>query len=283
MVRVGAIFSYQRKGHVADRVEWNAEHYHEVSRPHEVWGAGVLDRIPDRDISVAIDAGCGTGKITRDLLERLSTATVYALDVSPAMLAVAERELGPIYGDRVRFRHADLISVTPDQIGPAADLIFSTATFHWVRDHDLLFRRLFALLQPGGQVVAQCGGGPNIERLRGRVDTLMRSPEFAPHFRDWVDSWYFAGAEETADRLASAGFVDVRTGVEFHPAQMPDADEYRSFVSTVILREQLARLPDDGLRSTFLDALVSQAAMDDPPYELDYWRLNLMATRPRRA
>jgi trans-aconitate methyltransferase len=263
---------------MSQRVEWNAEHYHVVSRPHEVWGARVLDRVPHEGIRVAIDSGCGTGKITRELLDRLPEATIYALDVSPQMLAVAERELAE-YGDRVRFRQTDLGSISPEDVGETADLIFSTATFHWVKDHDLLFRDLFTLLNPGGWLIAQCGGGPNIATLRRRMAALMKEPRFAPHFAGWADPWYFATAEETADRLHAAGFGDVQTNVEPHPAPMADADEYRSFITTVVIRDQLARLPDQELKDAFANALTDLAATDTPPYELDYHRLNIHARR----
>ena len=261
-------------------VEWNAEHYHVVSRPHEVWGARVLDRVPREGIRVAIDAGCGTGKITRELLDRLPDATVYALDVSPSMLAVAERELAPVYGDRVLFRQTDLSAVTPGAIGTTADLIFSTATFHWVKDHDQLFRRLFDLLNPGGSLVAQCGGGPNIATLCQRMTELMASPQFAEHFADWTDPWYFASAEETTKRLQTVGFTDVWTSVEPHPAPMENAEEFRLFITTVVIRDQLARLPDQVLKNAFVDELTLRAATDEPPFELDYWRLNMTAKRP---
>jgi trans-aconitate 2-methyltransferase len=265
---------------VTQRVEWNAERYHQVSRPHEDWAVRVLDRVPTSGIAVAIDAGCGTGKITRALLERLPAAVVHAVDVSPAMLAVAERELALTYGDRVRFHAADVARLTPEEIGDRVDLVFSTATFHWIKDHAALFRRIFALLNPGGFLIAQCGGGPNIARLRERAERLMRSPEYAPWFADWQDTWYFAGAEETAARLAEAGFAGIETSVEFHPALMPDAAAFHEFVTTVILRDQLARLPDDERRDSFVDTLTELAAGDDPPIELDYWRLNMRATRP---
>jgi trans-aconitate 2-methyltransferase len=264
---------------MTERVDWNAEDYHVVSRPHEVWGARVLDRVPRDGIRVAIDAGCGTGKITHELLDRLPQATVYALDVSAPMLAVAERELAA-YGDRVRFRQADLASVAPAAIGTTADLIFSTATFHWVKDHDLLFRNLYDLLNSGGWLIAQCGGGPNIATLCRRMTELMEQPRFAPHFRGWTDPWYFATAEATADRLRAAGFVDIQTNVEPHPAPMANAEEYRSFITTVVIRDQLARLPDQTAKDAFANALTEIAATDNPPFELDYWRLNMQARRP---
>jgi trans-aconitate methyltransferase len=262
------------------RVEWNAERYHLVSTPHEAWGARVLDRVPRDGISIAIDAGCGTGKITRELLDRLPDTVMYAVDVSPSMLAVAERELSPIYGDRVHFVQADLAEITPQLIGTTADLIFSTATFHWVKDHALLFQQLFGLLNPGGRLIAQCGGGPNIRVLRNRTDELMHSEPFARYYQDWSDPWYFATAEETATRMHAAGFADVRTGLESHPALMANAEDYRAFVTTVIMRDQLSRLPGEQLKRAFVEALTQRAAADDPPFELDYWRLNMDGIRP---
>ena len=48
------------------------------------------------------------------------------------------------------------------------DAILSTATFHWIADHERLFARLHAALRPGGRFVAQCGGaGQHRQRAGG--------------------------------------------------------------------------------------------------------------------
>ena len=240
----------------------------------------MLDRVDPAGIVVAIDAGCGTGKITAELLDRLPHATVYALDRSAAMLEVAERELARRYGGRVHFVEVDLARLEPGHVGEAADLIFSTATFHWIADHDELFRRLFALLKPGGRLIAQCGGGPNIERLLSRAQAQMAEEPFASHFAGWPGPWNFAEAETTATSLATAGFAAIETNLEYHPATMANMIEYRSFLSTVILGEHLHRLSTAGLKADFVARLTQLAATDTPPFELDYWRLNMMATRP---
>lgn len=259
---------------------WNAESYHVVSRPHQSWAERVLAKVPVRGISVAIDAGCGTGKITRDLLNLLPDATVIAVDYSDTMLAVAERELRPEYGERVRFVQADLSELTRDEIGLAADLVFSTATFHWLPDHDLLFRHLFALLNRDGQLIAQCGGGPNLARFITRSDAIHRDPDFAQYYDGWSGPWLFANDVETAERMRAAGFVDVETDLEYRPAQMASAEEYAEFIRTVILREHLRPLPNDELKKRYVQSLTDLAATDEPPFMLDYWRLNL---RGRKA
>jgi trans-aconitate 2-methyltransferase len=129
-------------------------------------------------------------------------------------------------------------------------------------------------------LIAQCGGGPNIERLRDRAGELMTQEPFAPHFACWPGPWNFADAETTAARLDAAGFTGAETDLEYHPATLANADEYRSFLRTVIFGEHLHRLPSAELKAEFVDALTDQAATDATPFELEYWRLNLKGTRP---
>jgi trans-aconitate 2-methyltransferase len=107
----------------------------------------------------------------------------------------------------------------------------------------------------------------------------MAMPPFAPHFVGWSGPWEFADPDTTLWRLGEAGFEDIATSLEAAPVVFGTAEEYRSFVETVIFRVHLERLPP-GLRAPFLDQLVDAARAEDPPFSLDYWRLNLSATRP---
>src|SRR5262245_31489535 len=186
--------------------EWNADSYHQVSSPQFDWGTAVLERLPLEGDELVLDVGCGTGRLTEKLLERLPRGHVVGIDLSSNMLQVARDFLQPRFGDRIRLVMADA-SALP--LLGAADAIFSTATFHWVRDHPRLFRGLHAALKPGGRLVAQCGGGPNIARLHGRADALMQEPRFAPYYAAWQEPWEFADALTTTRRLEEAGFEDV--------------------------------------------------------------------------
>jgi trans-aconitate 2-methyltransferase len=258
--------------------EWNAEAYHRVSNPHVDWGLRVLARLPLSGDECVLDVGCGTGRLTEKLLERLPAGRVVAIDLSTNMLQVARAYLAARFAAQVTFLLADAAAVP---IAGQADAVFSTATFHWVRDHLALFRSLYGALKPGGRLVAQCGGGPNIQRLHDRCAVLGRQPDFATYFDGWDGPWNYADAETTAQRLAAAGFTDIQTGIEAAPVVQPDAPAYREFVTNVICRNHLARLPDQGLRDRFLDVITDQAAADSPPFEIDYWRLNMEARKPR--
>lgn len=259
--------------------DWDGASYHRVSEPQFAWGLTVLQRLPLAGDETVVDAGCGSGRLTAELLERLPAGHVIALDRSASMLEVARRELQPRFGDRVSFVHADLLDLDLDAV---ADVVFSTATFHWVLDHPRLFRILRRALRPGGRLHAQCGGAGNIQRAHQRAVRVAELPDFAPYFATWTDPWEYAGADLTDQRLRDAGFTDVHTAIEAAPATFADRATYREFIRTVIMRPFLAPLlPDSNLQDRMLDLMCDAAADDDPPWTLDYQRLNMSATRPR--
>ena len=256
--------------------EWNAETYHRVSNPQFDWGTVVLARLPLDGDECVLDVGCGTGRLTERLIERLPRGRVVGIDQSSNMVRVA-REYLVAQGARIQLLVADA-SALP--IRERADAVFSTATFHWVLDHPRLFGSVHDALKPGGRLVAQCGGAGNLARIHHRTDVLMADSRFASRFSTWSEPWEFADAETTAQRLAAAGFDDIRTSVERSPVVFSDAETFRTFVTNVICRPHLACLPDAEEKNTFIDELTRLAATDNPPFELDYWRLNMDARRP---
>lgn len=256
--------------------EWNATSYHQVSAPQTSWGHRVLARLALDGDERVIDAGCGSGRLTSALAERLPRGHVVALDRSWNMLTVARTNLRPVFGSRVSFVQAAL----PDlPMAGGADVVFSTATFHWIDDHVALFANIHRALAPGGRLHAQCGGGPNLAAAHALAEQVMHEAPFAPHFADWTGVWQFASAEETAARLAAAGFVDIDANLEAAPTTLASADDYRAFVTTVIYHPHLAKLPD-ALHAPFIDAVTARAGATSPPFTLDYWRLNMSARRP---
>ncbi len=259
--------------------QWDATTYHWVSDPHVAWGQPILDRLGLTGDETVIDAGCGTGRLTAQLLDRLPAGRVIAVDRDAAMLGTAEAELAPRFGERVRFVQADLLDLDAAVGGPA-DRVFSTATFHWVADHDRLFAALFRSLRPGGWLVAQCGGAGNIATVIGHAAAVAREPDLAPYLAGWPGPWHFSTDDEAAYRLATAGFTDIETALIDAPVTQPDRDAFAGFARSVVFGEHLARLPGDRLRDRFISGITERASHDDSPYTLDYRRLNIRARRP---
>jgi trans-aconitate methyltransferase len=256
--------------------EWNSSEYHRLSGPQVSWGKKVLSRLHLRGDELLLDAGCGTGRLTAELLQALPNGHVVALDVSQNMSRSAREYLQPQFGTGAQVVTADLLDLP---FVCAFDGIVSTAAFHWILDHDRLFRGLYQALRPEGWLQAQCGGGANLARLRGRMTVLAFSPEYAPFLANFPEPWLYQDAEAAADTLQRAGFVEVQTGLEAAPTVMDGRRHYTEFVKTVIVRTHLERLPNTDLRDQYVSDLADQAANDDPAFLLDYWRLNLDARK----
>lgn len=259
--------------------DWDAQAYHRLGSPQHTWGKKVLGRLLSRmqGGETILDAGCGTGRVTAEILEQLPGARVIALDRSAEMVEVARQTLAP-FGDRVRYLCGDLGAL---DLASEADAIFSTATFHWVHDHASLFARLHRALRPGPRawLVAQCGGGPNLERIHRRAAVHLAAPPFAQYFEGYADPWYFATPDVTRQRLEAAGFAEVATDLEEAPTVLGGAEEYGDFLKTVVFGRHLTRVPDAALRERFIAAMVEEGGRDEPAWSLDYWRLNMDARR----
>ena len=175
-----------------------------------------------------------------------------AVDAAPSMVEQA-RALLPAAVD---VRQADLTTL---DLGEPVDAILSTATFHWIADHDRLFANLHAALaarRPARRPVrrrGQRGGGQG-----GRLRALAAEPPFAEHLGGWPGDWNFAAAEDTERRLRAAGFTDVwcwLTRVDVDPATRPPT------CGAICLGSFLERLPED-LREAFVDAALER--LPDP-------------------
>jgi trans-aconitate 2-methyltransferase len=256
-------------------LEWDAQTYEQVSDPQYEWGLEVLDRLEPRPGEAIIDAGCGSGRVTERLLERLSDGRVVGVDGSAEMIKEAEKKFAS--DERVTLIVSDLLDLSPELLersgAPAAvDALFSTATFHWITDHDKLFSRVHSVLRPGGRLVAQCGGEGNVAEHARAIASVATEPKYVKHFEGMAMMWNFANPAETEDRLRRAGFEDVSCWLENKPVQPENPYD---FTTTVTMGPHLTRLPEE-LKRPFAEAVLE---LSPDPLVLNYVRLNIDARR----
>jgi trans-aconitate 2-methyltransferase len=244
---------------------WDGAAYDRLSTPMERLGREVLDRLELRGDETILDAGCGSGRLTELLIERVPEGRVIGVDASASMIDAARERLG----EAVDLRVADLVGL--DLGGETVDVVFSTATFHWIADHDALFASLRGTLRAGGRLAAQCGGAGNIASVHAAARQAADEPAFRPYFEGWRGPWNFATPEATERRLAGAGFGEVRCSLAERPVQPDDPREY---LRTINLGAHLERLPPDR-HDPYLDAVL--AILGERP-TIDYVRLNIDAT-----
>jgi trans-aconitate 2-methyltransferase len=246
--------------------EWDAEAYHRLAKPQEEWARQVLERLPLQGNEVVLDAGCGSGGVTRMLLERLPRGRVIGVDGSQAMIEEARSNLEQ-WGDRVELSVGDLLDLRLEE---PVDAVFSNATFHWIPDHPTLFGRLRAALKPDGRLVAQCGGEGNVAEFAAAIEEASALPQFAPAFEGSSTPYNFAGPGVAEERLRDAGFDEVRCWLE---ERLVEPEEPRAFGAAAGLAPHLERLPADQ-RDPFIDAVMGRL---DKPIVYRYVRLNIDA------
>lgn len=248
-----------------DRTEprdWDARTYDRVSDPMARWGTAMLDRLPLTGDERVLDAGCGSGRVTERLAERLPRGTVIALDGSPSMVEAARERLAR-FGDRIAYVVADLGRPLP--IDPPVDAVFSNATFHWVADHDALFANLAAVTRPGGWLVAQCGGAGNIATILRAIGAVGDG---------WLGPAHFETVLATTTRLDAAGYVDIECWLTDEPTRFEPGEPFETYLRTVVLGPQLERIP-----AAEHDAFVRAVADGVGEPLIDYVRLNIVARR----
>lgn len=255
--------------------EWDAQTYDQISDPQYHWGLEVLDRLRPGADETIIDAGCGSGRVTEKLLERLPEGRVVGVDGSAEMIKVAAEKFAG--DDRVTLIVSDLLELTPELLEKndapaAADALFSTATFHWITDHDKLFSRIHSVLRPGGRLVAQCGGEGNVADHARAIATVATQPQYIHHFQGMTMMWNFANPAETEDRLRRAGFDHISCWLEDKPVQPENPYD---FTTTVTMGPHLTRLPEQKRRA-FAEAVLE---LSPDPLVLNYVRLNMDASR----
>jgi len=260
---------------MSDPVDWNAEKYHRVSEPQLRWGLQVLDTLTLRGNETVLDAGCGSGRLTAHLFDKLPTGRVVALDVSAQMLSVARRELAS-FGSRVDFIEADLLALPP-VLNQSLDVVFSAATFHWVLDHHALFLGLAAVLKPGGRLRSQCGGHGNLAGFTELYTEVAKSFEYARYFEGFVYPAHYAEVGHTLEGLTAAGFVAPKAWLTPAPTPFENRAAFEAFISSVVLRHPLARLPE-ALRQGFVTEVADLSEKTATPLSLDYVRLDIDAT-----
>jgi len=290
--------------------DWDAAKYHRISDPQLAWGRAVAARLNPVVGERILDLGCGTGRLTAEIAQ-VPGIFVVGLDYSAAMLQQAYRGQTPVVqlptgvysgdrgltpgteSDRGQTPVVELPTATrgPSPVyvrgdgarlpfASAFDAVFSAAVFHWIPDHDELFRSVHAALKPGGRLIAQCGGAKNLDRLYGRARALSQSAEYRDHFGGWKDFNHFENVADTEQRLRQAGFSDIDVSLVSSPVTFDTPAAFKEFVAAVCLRHHLDRLPS-GDRDEFLTKITDQARGDDPALTLDYWRLNITARKAR--
>lgn len=220
------------------QLEWDGDAYHRLSDMQYMIAMQFIDTMQFRGDETVLDAGCGSGRITREILKRLPNGKIIGVDLGESMLATARREVLPELGQEAEFIQANLQTFTSKE---PADLIFSNMALHFVQDHSVLFQNLANSLKPGGHLALQFGSSA---QQRPWVH-LLNTGKYGKFLHGVAFDFKGANVPETEQNLRAAGFVDCKVEAVEMEQQPEQLEKMREYFRETILNQCLALLPKD--------------------------------------
>ena len=258
-----------------DQHSWDARTYDKVSSNVQLeWGRKVLEKRAWIGNEIIMDAGAGSGNLTKILAGKVPQGQVYAVDNDPNMVQQAKSNLSSCRNVQIIYSRTDRVNL-PTKL----DVIFSNSALHWVLDQEGLFSHFWQLLKPNGELLIQYGGHGNIDRPLSVIFGLMQSEQFKEHFVDWKQSWYFPKPEETETLLKKARFRDIQVNLSRRTTTFSDRESFANFVKTVIMKPFLGYLPYAKKRDQFVDVFLDEFEQLGVGWLLDFMRLDIFARK----
>ena len=254
------------------RDDWNAAQYAQASSLQEAMAAEVLALLDLRGDERLLDVGCGDGRITAQIADRLARGSALGVDASADMVAHATREYaagGAHARANLRFDVADARTLP---FTAAFDRVVSFNALHWLHDPAPALRGIAAALVPGGRAhlrLVTRGAATSLEEV---AESTRKLPRWAPHFDAFEDPYLRLDADDFAALAASCG-LDVRS---LHSAgnawDFGSEDAFSAFCSAGF-GAWTQRLPG-ALHRAFVDAVIAdyRRATNHGPNEANVFR-----------
>jgi trans-aconitate 2-methyltransferase len=253
---------------------WDARTYDKVSSNTQLeWGRNLLEKRRWIGDEIVMDAGAGSGNLTKILADKVPYGQIYAVDADTNMVQQAKSNLSGCRNVQVIQSSMEDVKL-PTQV----DVIFSNAALHWILDQERVFTYFWQLLKSNGELLIEYGGHSNVERALSIIFKIMQSDQFRDHFVNWKQSWYFPKPDEADRLLQKARFRDIQINLSKLTTAFSDRPSFGIFVRTVIMKPFISYLPD-AKKDGFLDAFLYEIERLGWTWSLDYVRLGIFARK----
>ena len=264
------------------KYDWDATTYDRISDAQESWGTETIERRKWKGNEIVLDAGCGSGRLTKILSSKVTQGKVIAVDSDLSMIRLAKENLAKF--SNIEFIKMDISQL---EIEEKVDVVFSNAVLHWILNHKKVFERFWQILKPDGQLLIQCGGHRNLTKTLSIINKVRKSKEFYNYFCNnkgddiWKQTWYFAKKEDTEKILQEIGFRNIQVFLANKDAKFSNKEEYFLFIKTIVLIPYLKYLPNETLKDKFAKSVIQEIETNakELQWKLDFVRLNINAIK----
>jgi trans-aconitate 2-methyltransferase len=251
---------------------WNPAQYARFLAEREQPFYDLLEMLQPAPNMRIVDLGCGTGRLTAMLHDRLRGGETLGIDRSARMLESAPARAG------LRF---EIGAIENFNAVTEYDLVFSNAALHWVDDHDALMARLGAAVKNGGQIAFQV---PALHDDPSHLvaEELIREEPFQSALQGWHRRQPVLAPEAYARLLYRAGFAWPQVRLVVYPHVLDSREAVVEWMKGTLLTEYERHLPPE-LFPAFLEAYRTRLVRQLEPTEPFFFPFNRILCWGRRT
>lgn len=233
------------------KYRWDSIEYAKHSHAQFAWARELFAKLGLKGDETVLDIGCGEGKVTAYIAERVPRGAVVGIDNSLEMLTLAQDTFPPETYPNLIFLHMDAREISLEK---KFDVAFSNAMLHWVKDHRPVLKGVKACLKPSGILLFQMGGKGNASDVVKSMLRVIVRESWKGYFTELPFPYAFHGPDAYRELLTEAGFEPMRIELIPKDMQQPGREAMAGWIRSTWL-PYTGRIPA-ALRETFILEIV---------------------------
>jgi trans-aconitate methyltransferase len=251
---------------------WNGYIYSQISSPQYIINSEFLSKHTFNADEIVLDIGCGNGKTTQKIAEKIPNGKIVGVDASSSMIECANKENHSL---NCSFK---LIDAQEINFKNAFDLCTCFFCMQWIPDKASTIQKIADSLKQNG-VFLMIVPLPHAHLPAIRND-LIKTPRWEKYFENYQDPLVFINDTEYKKYIENTGLFLKNYDIEETPVLFKDYDTFFQFMSQ--MTPHLGQIPNDNEKDEFMHELIREYLIyypqkTDGSYELIYTLLFVIA------
>lgn len=210
---------------LAEKGDLDAEHYKENSQLQFSIAQDPLENYPFQGNESVLDIGCGDGKITAQIAEKVPHGHVIGIDKSSSMISLSKQSFSETIYQNLTFRIEDVKDLALDD---SFDLITSFSCLHWVEDQVIALNKMKQLLKPSGKVIIVTF--PRCPTFWDPIESIADGQKWKQYFVKNPRPYHFLKEEDYKKILAKLGLKILYIKTSSHIAKFKGKKGFEDYV-----------------------------------------------------
>ncbi|HOK39420.1 MAG TPA: methyltransferase domain-containing protein [bacterium] len=252
--------------------KWNPELYQNNSAAQYNWANAILNTYNFKGNETVLDIGCGDGKITYLISQKLFNGEIIGIDLSKEMVEFAQKK----YSNQKNLKFKKL-NVLRMRYKNKFDLIFSNACIHWIKNHSLLLKKIKDALKNNGKILLSFGGRGNAEQVIKIINKIIKIKKWKSYFTNFKFPWFFPSDNYWQTILLKNNFKINR--IELVPKLMSfnNENEFIGWLKTTWM-PYIERIPEK-LQNFFISEITNKFLKENIGLDIKMMRLEIYAEK----